>query len=315
MTHSAAAGSVQTVAVDLGGTSVRAALVDADGALIDQVKEPRRDGSEPAQIVDLMIRMARAGHPQSAIVGAPGRVDRVNGRVLRARNLPTTSLDQLSAAYLSEHAGLPVEIAGDAELAAVGEAYFGAGATVGATAYLTFSTGVGGAAVVDGVVLSGRIAGCQIGFVRVLGPDRPIADVLASGQRMQALSNTVGRPVDYRAARELSESHGPFASEAREALNDIHGAAVAVAILSCHICSADIVVVGGGLARATGGFLAAEIDRRISDEEFSGVSWSVVVREAARGDDAGLVGAAAWPLGRPSFGHAAAAASPQGAAL
>src|SRR5258708_40147112 len=102
VTSRTAAGSSQTIAIDLGGTSVRAALVDASGTLIDQVKEPIRTGSEPTQIVDMMTRMARAGRPDSAIVGVPGRVDRAEGRVLRARNLPSADLNQLSAAHLSE---------------------------------------------------------------------------------------------------------------------------------------------------------------------------------------------------------------------
>jgi glucokinase len=302
-------GSAQILAVDLGGTSVRAGLVDARGKLIDHVKELARKGSEPQQIADLMTRMARSGQPSMAVVGVPGRVDRIAGRVLRARNLPLTDLSQLSAVYFSERIGLPVELVGDAELAAVGESYFGAGSTVGTTAYLTFSTGVGAAAVVDGVVLSGRIAGLQIGFVRSLGPDRPMADELASGQRIQALSKLLGRPIDYRGARALASHGGEFAAAAREALDDIHAAAVSIAILMCHTCSADVVVVGGGLALATEGFLVAEIDRRIKDREFSGVSWDVSVRQAARGDEAGLLGAAAWPLARPTTGKASEFAS------
>ena len=291
--------SAQILAVDLGGTSVRAGLVDACGNLIDHVKELARKGSEPQQILDLMTRMARSGQPALAVVGVPGRVDRLAGRVLRARNLPSTDLSQLSASYFSDRIGLPVELAGDAELAAVGESYFGAGSTVGSTAYLTFSTGVGAAAVVDGVVLSSRIAGLQIGFLRSLGPDRPMADQLASGQRIQALSKLLGRSIDYRGALALANSGREFAPAAREALDDIFAAAVSIAILMCHTCSADVLVVGGGLTFATEGFLVAEIDQRIKDQEFSGVSWDVSVRQAALGDEAGLLGAAAWPLARP----------------
>jgi glucokinase len=292
-------GSVQILAVDLGGTSVRAGLLDSHGNLIDHVKEAARKGSEPQQILDLMTRMARSGQPALAVVGVPGRVDRLAGRVLRARNLPSTDLSQLSASYFSDRIGLPVELAGDAELAAVGESYFGAGSTVGSTAYLTFSTGVGAAAVVDGVVLSSRIAGLQIGFLRSLGPHRPMADELASGQRIQALSKLLGRPIDYRGALTLASGGGELAPAAREALDDIHAAAVSIAVLLCHTCSVDVLVVGGGLALATEGFLVAEIDRRIKDREFSGVSWDVSVRQAALGDEAGLLGAAAWPLARP----------------
>jgi glucokinase len=293
-------GSAQIVAVDLGGTSVRAGLVETRGNLVDFVKEPSEKGAEPEQIVRLMARMVQCGRPTTAIVGVPGRVDRVAGRVLRARNLHHTDLSELSASFLSERIGLPVELAGDAELAAVGESYFGAGSTTGSTAYLTFSTGVGAAAVVDGLVLSGRAVGFQIGFLRTLGPDRPLADVLASGQRLDALSKIIGRKVDFQDALGLANGAGRLASEAREALHDIRAAAVSVALLMCHVSTADILVVGGGLTAASGGSLVAEIDRRIKDQDFSGVSWDVSVRPAARGDEAGLLGAAAWSRARPS---------------
>ena len=103
--------------------------------------------------------------------------------------------------------------------------------TAGTTAFLTFSTGVGAAAVVDGVVLSSRIAGLQIGFLRSLGPDRPMADQLASGQKIQALSKLLGRSIDYRGALALANSGREFAPAAREALDDIFAAAVSIAIL------------------------------------------------------------------------------------
>ncbi|MCB1485845.1 MAG: ROK family protein [Bauldia sp.] len=294
----------QIVAVDLGGTNIRVGLINADGTLADNAREPVRSGSEPEQIVNLIRKMARQGHPERAIVGSPGRIDRRAGKVLRARNLPRTDLDQLSDSYLSERCGLPVELAGDAELAAVGESYFGAGSITGITGYLTFSTGVGAAALVEGVVLSGPIGGFQIGFVRSLGFDRPIADVLASGQRIQALAKALGRPIDYRGTCELADGTGEEAGLAREALTDIFDAAVSIAVILCHACTPDVLVIGGGLARATEGALAREIARRLADWEFSNLSWDVAVREAALGDDAALIGGAAWSRARPGTRHA-----------
>jgi predicted NBD/HSP70 family sugar kinase len=67
----------------------------------------------------------------------------------------------------------------------------------------------------------------------------------------------------------------------------------------CHACTPDLIVVGGGLARATEGALTAGIARRLADRDFSNVSWDVSVRDAARGDEAGLAGAAAWWQARP----------------
>lgn len=258
MTSFPTSDAARVVAVDLGGTTARAALVDRSGVLTARLKEPVRHGAAHEQVADLMARVAAGTDAVSAVVGLPGRVDHVQGRLHVARNLPSTDLGRLSAAYLAEATGLAVELAGDAELAAIGETYFGAGSTTGTTAYLTLSTGVGAAVVSDGRVLSGRVSGFQIGFLHLLGAGRPMIEDLGSGQRVREVARELGRDVDYRALTELASGTGtgPKTRHARElaagALADIADAAAAAAILLCHVVSPDVLVVGGGVACAAG---------------------------------------------------------------
>lgn len=312
MTSLPTSDAARRVAVDLGGTTARAALVDPSGALTRRLKEPVRHGAAHEQVADLMSRIAAGTDAVSAVVGLPGRVDHVQGRLHVARNLPSTDLDRLSAAYLSEVTGLAVELAGDAELAAIGESYFGAGTTTGTTAYLTLSTGIGAAVVCDGRVLSGRVSGFQIGFLHLLGAGRPMIEDLGSGQRVRQVSRELGRDVDHRTLTELAAGTGiaPEERRARDlaagALADIADVASAAATLLCHVVSPDVLVVGGGLARAAGAHLLDELDRRIRATATSNVSWDVEVRAALCGDDAGLAGAAAWHLAEPAVVAAAA---------
>lgn len=312
MTSFSTGDAAQVVAVDLGGTTARAALVDRSGTVTARLKEPVRHAAVHEQVADLMTRIAAGTDAVSAVVGLPGRVDHVEGRLHVARNLPSTDLGRLSAAHLSEATGLAVELAGDAELAAIGEAYFGAGSTSGTTAYLTLSTGVGAAVVSDGRVLSGRVSGFQIGFLHLLGAGRPMIEDLGSGQRVREVARALGRDVDYRALTDLASGTGtaPTERRAREsaagALADIADVAAAAAILLCHVVSPDVLVVGGGLARAAGAHLLDELDRRIRDTAGSHVSWDVEVRAAQCGDDAGLAGASAWHLAQPIAVAAAA---------
>lgn len=312
MTSFPTSDAARVVAVDLGGTTARAALVDRSGVPTVRLKEPVRHGAAHEQVADLMTRIAAGTDAVSAVVGLPGRVDHVQGRLHVARNLPSTDLGRLSAAYLAEATGLAVELAGDAELAAIGETYFGAGSTTGTTAYLTLSTGIGAAVVSDGRVLSGRVSGFQIGFLHLLGAGRPMIEDLGSGQRVREVARELGRDVDYRALTELASGTGtaPKARRTRElaagALADIADAAAAAAILLCHVVSPDVLVVGGGVARAAGAHLLDELDRRIRDTAASHVSWDVEVRAALCGDDAGLAGAAAWDLAKPIAVAAAA---------
>ena len=114
----------------------------------------------PASLIDLIASVAaERGHGQAshAVVGLPGGVDYETGRLLWAPHLPEEWPDQLSTEGLSAHLGLAVSIANDADLAAVGEAAFGAGAASPAVAYLTISTGIGAGVVHGGRLLRGRV--------------------------------------------------------------------------------------------------------------------------------------------------------------
>ena len=99
------------------------------------------------------------------MVGLPGAVDYEAGRLLWAPHLPEQWPDLLSAEGLRAHLGLPVDIANDADLAAVGEAWFGAGAASAAVAYLTISTGIGAGVVHGGRVLRGTRSLAEVGHV------------------------------------------------------------------------------------------------------------------------------------------------------
>ncbi len=90
-----------------------------------------------------------------AVVGLPGAVDYESGRLLWAPNLPERWPDLLSRDVLTAGLGLPVSIANDADMAAVGEAWFGAGVGVADMGYLTVSTGIGAGIVERGRLLHG----------------------------------------------------------------------------------------------------------------------------------------------------------------
>ena len=163
--------TTQTVlAADIGGTQMRAALVDPKGRILLRQSIPTPAQADvPASLIDLIAAVAASpGHsaPSHAVVGLPGAVDYAAGRLLWAPNLPKQWPGQLSTSGLTAHLGLPVSIANDADLAAVGEATFGAGAGSSAVAYLTISTGIGagvvhGGRLVRGSALVGRARPCR----------------------------------------------------------------------------------------------------------------------------------------------------------
>ncbi|HZD66242.1 MAG TPA: ROK family protein, partial [Acidimicrobiales bacterium] len=112
------------LAVDLGGTHLRVAVAHHGGRVTDrrEVPTPQEDPA-PAALVALAqeVKASAVDPPVArAVVGIPGPVDYRRGRLEWAPHLPETWHTQLSEAHLGAALGLPVGVANDADLAAVG---------------------------------------------------------------------------------------------------------------------------------------------------------------------------------------------------
>ena len=188
------------IGVDLGGTQVRAARVAADGRVLAAERRPTdRDGG-PDAVIEQIRRMAVALSDATTLaagIGVPGTIDARTGLVLNIPALPGWRHIGL-AARLREALGMPCYLENDAKAATLGE--WGAGAGRGSRnfVYVTISTGIGSAAVVDGRLLRGvgGLAG-EIGHTRVT--DSP--EVCACGLTgcWQAVAS--GAALDRRARR------------------------------------------------------------------------------------------------------------------
>jgi glucokinase len=292
-------------AADVGGTYLRTALAAPDGRLTARARVRIRPHDEISQVADA-IRALVADHPVArVIVGMPGRIDRRTGRLEQARNLPIAWIAGLSAARLSEQAGCEVVLAGDAELAVIGEAWFGAGTRTGDTAYLTLSTGVGFAATSQGRLLAGHRVGFQLGFIRPDGPGQPLLDSLASGQQLAALARATGR--DELTIQQLLELAAAGDPPARLTWDRIvrYGAWAALAV--CHAVNPDVLVIGGGLT-AAGDRLLRPLAEAVQAELAAGSGLVVEIRRSALGDDAALAGAGAFAAATAALSTGAPAA-------
>ncbi|MBM3140962.1 MAG: ROK family protein [Chloroflexi bacterium] len=149
-------GARTMLAGDLGGTRMRLALFTEDG----EIAARRRDDT-PADRPTALIDAARAalaeapGAVDAFVLGVAGPTDYEAGRPLRLPNLPGWE-GHLSAAGLADALGLPMLIANDADLAALGEHRFGAGRGTRDLVDVTSSTGGGGGVVLNGRLLHGR---------------------------------------------------------------------------------------------------------------------------------------------------------------
>ena len=138
------------IALDIGGTNIRAAIADQNGKLLEVVKEKTlRHDKEIfiTQVKGIITQLDLSKYDPIAIsIGVPGRV-RQNGFIDELPNIGITNIDLVSA--LQKTFKLPVSVRNDAEMAAFAEAALGAGKELKSTYFVTISTGIGGCLIVD----------------------------------------------------------------------------------------------------------------------------------------------------------------------
>jgi glucokinase len=153
---------IPVVAVDLGATVTRVAIVGPGGEILVRATSPtpRPGGSPgviPRHLAGLIRRLlAETGVPSPAAIGisACGPVDHRKGSVVRPPNLPFPEIPLVEP--LAAEFGVPVRLANDCHAGVLGEVTCGAGAGVPDLVYVTLSTGIGGGVISGGRLVLGR---------------------------------------------------------------------------------------------------------------------------------------------------------------
>jgi glucokinase len=280
-----------TLAVDLGGTHMRCAVVDDDGSVLDRREKPTpHDGTGAGALAELMASVHASAPCGTAVVGVPGRVNYAEGTLEYAPNLPPGWVNEISEGYLASAVGLPVALANDADLAAVGEAWFGAGRQYDDVVYVTYSTGVGAGAVLARRLVHGRRSLLEIGHAVIdIGSGQTLEE-LASGPALARLAReagVIGSAPDVIAAVRSGDA-AALAVWAKVAT----AAATGVVNLA-WIFSPQVVVVGGGLG-LVGDLLLTPMRSALASDGPPLLNPAIAVVSAQLGDDAGLAGAAGW---------------------
>lgn len=307
------------LAIDLGGTELRAAVVEATGRVAAFAATPTDAQSGPDAVIaqmEALVATVRAEAPEAEIVGlgvgAPGPLDPDAGVVVDAptllgwKNVPLATI-------LSERLDVTVRLENDANAAALGEWRFGAGQGTQSMVFITVSTGVGGGVIVDGHLLHGRrgLAG-EIGHMTV--SERPVRcscgavgcwEAFASGT---ALAREATILVASGAAPELGRIAGAgpvtgrhVAEAARQGdvpalkLLDDEARWLGVGLTNLlHLYSPERLILGGGVGTLLP-LMQETIERTIRERAMSAFR-DVPVVATALGRNAGLVGAASLML-------------------
>ncbi len=147
------------IGVDLGGTNVRVAKVDEKGQILEDIKEPSYANEGPKVVLDHIVDMIKriTDYKECAGIGlgVPGPVDVVNGCMTISTNIKGFSGYPV-VSTLKEALDMPIFMDNDANVAGLAEAMLGAGKGLPIVYYITHSTGIGGALIIDQKTISGR---------------------------------------------------------------------------------------------------------------------------------------------------------------
>jgi glucokinase len=160
--------------IDLGGTKIQTAIIDADGAVKGEARHPTPTEGGPAdvaaQMAKALIEAAKAAGVESSDlegvgVGSPGDVDEKAGTVSTARNLPGWEGSFPLAEALEKDLGTKVRIGNDVQVATEAEYHLGAGQGLDSLIGVFWGTGVGGGLILGGKPWLGRGAAGEIGHM------------------------------------------------------------------------------------------------------------------------------------------------------
>lgn len=299
------------IGVDLGGTNLRAAAVGQDGALLAKAggKTSLKQGRD-AVIEDIVhaIRELRAefGHDSLAGVGVavPGFIDIPNGLIVGSNNLPQFEGFPVRD-DISRRLGAPVILENDANAAALGEKWLGAGRDVDDLVLLTLGTGIGGGIVSGGRILHGALgmAG-EFGHMTVYPDGNPCGcgnqgclEKHASATAITAMARMLQLDGSPSAAEvyELAKGAGEDAVKARRVFESA-GAALGVAIANLvNIFNFPLYLLSGGPLPAWDYFAPAMLGQ-IQRRSFTFRNTKTRIEKATLGNEAGLFGAAYLPF-------------------
>jgi glucokinase len=304
------------IGVDLGGTNLRTALLSLEGEILEKRKETTHasEGWKKvvARLVDNImnqreIASQRGLHVAAVGVGAPGVIRRDTGVVVKSPNFPDWNNVPLRN-ELEEVLQLPVVIENDANAAALGEQWRGAGRGINSMILLTLGTGVGGGIVLADNIWQGAdgMAG-EVGHMTLVPDGRQCGcgntgclEMYASARGIVQSYREASGTTEYSSSSEITSAHVYQAARngepiARKVLKDM-GSMLGIGIANIiNIFNPHMIVIGGGVKEAWDFFIGAT-NEEIMKRAFQVPAERTEIVPSVLGDDAGMIGAAAGAL-------------------
>ncbi|MBT3435628.1 MAG: ROK family protein [Nitrospinaceae bacterium] len=173
------------IGLDLGGTQIKGARFSYNGTPEAEFKNPSKaDESLDAIIAAVhttIKNLSRDGELYGLGIGAAGLIDTATGRIITSPNIPILNGIDLKARIKNDLDGVPMHIMNDANAAALGEYFSGAGQHAKSMFLLTLGTGIGGGFIINGQLWEGAAGiGAEVGHICVQA-DGPLCHCGARG--------------------------------------------------------------------------------------------------------------------------------------
>jgi glucokinase len=295
-----------SIGVDLGGTNLRAAAVDESGKMLDKIAVSTQSSRELllSNLVGAIetLRAARGAHELAGVgVGVPGFIRMAEGVVVGAANLPELNHFPMRQ-EIERRLGAQVILENDANAAALGEKWIGAGRDVDDLVLLTLGTGIGGGIIIGGRVLHGQVgmAG-ELGHMTVVPNGNPCGcgntgclEKHASATAIAVMARLIGLGPALTSEDVYKLAHG--GDERAKAVFRSMGEALGIALATLiNTFNFPLYLLSGGPLPAWDFFapaMLAEVARR----SFTYRNAPTRIEKARLGNEAGLYGAAYLPF-------------------
>ncbi|HEN7289762.1 TPA: ROK family glucokinase [Streptococcus agalactiae] len=313
--------SKKLLGIDLGGTTIKFGILTLEGEVQEKWAIETNALENGRHIVSDIVeslkhRLSLYGLTKDDFLGigmgSPGAVDRTSKTVTGAFNLNWADTQEVGS-VIEKEVGIPFFIDNDANVAALGERWVGAGANNPDVVFVTLGTGVGGGVIADGNLIHGVAgAGGEIGHM-IVDPENGFTCTCGNKGCLETVASATGV---VRVARQLAEQYegssaikaaidngdtvtskdifiaaedgDKFANSVVERVSRYLG--LAAANIS-NILNPDSVVIGGGVS-AAGEFLRSRVEKYFVTFAFPQVKKSTKIKIAELGNDAGIIGAA-----------------------
>ena len=314
----------KVIGIDLGGTTAKCAILNQKGEIQTKWSIETDISEEGSKIIPNLIQSINHQLDRFQLtaedfigigMGSPGTVNRIEGTVIGAYNLNWKTL-QLVREQIEKGTGIPFFIDNDANVAALGEQWIGAGNNEPDVVFITLGTGVGGGLISDGQLLHGAIdAAGEIGHVTV-EPEgylctcgkkgcleqyasatgvvhlaRDLSEEYAGDSQLKFLIDD-GQDIDAKTIFDLAKDGDDLAEMIVDRFAYYLGFALANV---ANLLNPSTIVLGGGVSKA-GEFLAEKVRIVLSEFSFPTIREITKMKIAELGNDAGVIGAASLVL-------------------